>query len=64
MAKKDGESFFIPAECIVIAVGSHPNREIATYLDDRVPTHLIGDSLEARNILNAIHDGSLIAREI
>ena len=64
MAQKDGESFFIPAECIVIAVGSSPSRELVTLLENKVPTYEIGDSLGARSILNAIHDGSLIAREI
>ena len=66
IAKKDGEGFFIPAESIVIAVGSRPDKELATLLEDKAPSpiYLIGDCIEARNILNAIHDGSLIAREI
>lgn len=64
MAKKDGKSLFISAEGIVIAVGSSPNKELAALLDDKVPTCLIGDSIETRDILNAIHDGSLIARKL
>ncbi|MFA4916387.1 MAG: FAD-dependent oxidoreductase [Syntrophales bacterium] len=64
VVKKDGKSFFIPAESIVIAAGSRPNKESAKFLHDQIPTYLIGDCVEARNILNAIHDGSLIAREI
>ena len=64
MVKRDGKSFLIKAKCVVVAVGAEQNRELTLLLDDKIPTHLIGDTFEARSILHAIHDGSLIARDI
>jgi NADH dehydrogenase FAD-containing subunit len=64
MAQRGGERLFIPAKSIVIAAGANPDRKLAALLADNIPTYIIGDSAEPGNIMNAIHDGSLIARKL
>ncbi|MDO8784802.1 MAG: FAD-dependent oxidoreductase [Syntrophales bacterium] len=64
MAQRGGESIFVPAGSIVIAVGATPDRKLAALLADNIPAYIVGDSAEAGDIMNGIHDGSLIARKL
>jgi len=50
---------------IIIAVGSVPNQRIYNELKGKTPQiYLIGDAKEPRYALDAIHEGSKVAREI
>jgi 2,4-dienoyl-CoA reductase-like NADH-dependent reductase (Old Yellow Enzyme family)/thioredoxin reductase len=61
---KEGSFTSVEVDSIVIAVGYQPNKEPWEYLPEIVPTYIIGDCIEARDLMAAIHDGSLIARRI
>lgn len=55
---KDGQKQTIPADTIVIAAGSKPNREMYEAFRSKIPqTHLIGDAREPRSILEAVSEG-------
>ncbi len=55
----------LPADTVVLAVGYRPNRDLFTKLNvDNREVYLIGDSKEARNIMEAVNDGALIGRQI
>ncbi len=60
----DGKSELIPAESIVLAVGAKPNNELANSLAGKFPIYLIGDCVESRGIMAAIHEASLLARQL
>ncbi|NIS69429.1 MAG: FAD-dependent oxidoreductase [Proteobacteria bacterium] len=63
--KETGESLFIAGDCIVIARGSQPARTLADRLADKVDElYTTGDCNEPRAIMEAIYEGSLIARRI
>ena len=61
---KEGKLSSVEADSIVIAVGHQPNKEFWESLPEKVPTYIIGDCVEARDLMAAIHDGSLVARRI
>jgi pyruvate/2-oxoglutarate dehydrogenase complex dihydrolipoamide dehydrogenase (E3) component len=53
-----GETVLLKADTIVIAIGSVSNNLLYKELKGLVPElHIIGDSLEPRNSLTAIHEG-------
>jgi 2-enoate reductase len=55
----------LPADTVVIAVGLKPDQELYNSLKDSVSNlHLVGDAIEARNIMHAIWDGFEAARNI
>lgn len=63
VVEKEGKSQTIGAETIVLAVGMKPNKGLFNALKDRIPrVHAIGDCVEARRILEAIHDGFSISK--
>jgi len=58
-----GEKRTLPADTVVIAAGAKANRELYQQIKDTVPEiYLIGDCVEPRRILEAIDDGSRVAR--
>jgi NADPH-dependent 2,4-dienoyl-CoA reductase/sulfur reductase-like enzyme len=60
-----GEKSFIKADTVVLSVGCVPNRKLAIALRDIFPKfHLIGDCLNPRKAMEAIYEGSRVAREI
>ncbi|MFC2005550.1 FAD-dependent oxidoreductase [Chloroflexota bacterium] len=62
---KEGEKRLINADTIVIAAGARPNTELFKSLEDKgYETHLAGDCIEPRGILDSIHDGSTVGRTI
>ena len=62
---KEGERKTIQADTIVLAAGSTLNKKLFDELKGKVPEiHLAGDCVEPRNIMEAIDDGSRIARQI
>lgn len=65
ITNKEGKREAIEANTIVVTTGAVPNTELLEALRGKVPEiHLIGDSADPRGILEAIHDGYEIAREI
>lgn len=54
----DGERRLVEADTVVIAAGATPARELAVALEGRVPTlKLLGDAVQPRRFLEAIHEG-------
>jgi len=61
---KDGKDL-LRADTIVLALGSVANRKVIKELMGKIhKLHLIGDCVKPRKILEAIHDGARIARQI
>jgi 2,4-dienoyl-CoA reductase-like NADH-dependent reductase (Old Yellow Enzyme family)/thioredoxin reductase len=63
--EKNGKKQTVEADSVVLAIGSKPNTGLMETLKSRfVELYAIGDAREPSNILNAIHDGSRLARKI
>ena len=63
--KKTGKRQFIKAEYMVIARGSQPTRALSDRLADEMDElYTTGDCNEPRAIIDAIYEGSLVARKI
>ena len=55
----------IPADTVVLAVGSQPNNRLYEKIKDKVAeAHLIGDAQKPRKTLDAIHEGFEVACRI
>jgi 2-enoate reductase len=62
---KSSQKITLHADTVVIAVGLCPYRELYSSLKESVPNiHLVGDAVEARNIMHAIWDAYEVARNI
>jgi 2,4-dienoyl-CoA reductase-like NADH-dependent reductase (Old Yellow Enzyme family)/thioredoxin reductase len=56
---------FLKADTVVLAAGSRSENELAEQLQGLVPeVYTIGDAVEPRDSMDAIHDGSRVGREI
>ncbi|MNN61727.1 NADH oxidase [compost metagenome] len=67
MVEKDGELLSLPADYVVIAVGSRAlnKQPLQNFLEESsIPYHVIGDAVQARRALNAIWEGAELARRI
>lgn len=64
MVQDDRKSYFISSDAVLIAVGSEPNDALLRSLKSRIPLEAIGDCVKCRTILDAVHEGSLIARQV
>ncbi|MFD3257927.1 FAD-dependent oxidoreductase [Paenibacillus lentus] len=67
IVEKEGERLSIPAEHVVMAVGSRARdkQNLVDYLQNSgIPYYVIGDAVQARRALNAIWEGAEIARTI
>jgi pyruvate/2-oxoglutarate dehydrogenase complex dihydrolipoamide dehydrogenase (E3) component len=54
---KDGETQKIPADTVLIATGGRANKDLYEAIQDKVPEiHLIGDAVEPRRLINAVHE--------
>jgi NADH dehydrogenase FAD-containing subunit len=51
-------------DTIVLAVGVTSNNELANNLKEIAPIYMVGDCLKPRDGLEAIYEGSKVAREI
>jgi 2,4-dienoyl-CoA reductase-like NADH-dependent reductase (Old Yellow Enzyme family)/thioredoxin reductase len=57
--------FFLKADTIVLAVGSRSENKLAEKLSGVMPcVYAIGDSVQPRDLLAAIHEGSEVGRKI
>jgi len=62
---QEGERQTIPADTIVLAAGSKPNTELLQQLRDSVPEiYQAGDCVQPQGILEALADGSRVARAL
>lgn len=62
---RDRNERLLEGDAIVFSIGLTPNKELALALKGKVPElHEIGDCLEPRKIVDAIHEGSHVARLI
>ena len=65
IVNKYGKRSKLEADTVVLAVGLKSNRRLEGALKDKVPkTHVIGDCVEPRKLLNAIWEGFRFARLI
>lgn len=65
--EKEGERHSLPADYVVMAVGSRALNKQAfeSFLQEsNIPYHVIGDAVQARRALNAIWEGAAVARQI
>ena len=61
----DGKPESVKADTVVLAIGSKPNRELFDKIKDgKVPVMGVGDALEPRKIMAAVHDAHNTARTI
>jgi 2,4-dienoyl-CoA reductase (NADPH2) len=57
-AIKNGQRLTLPADSVVLAVGSKPNKNLAEAIREKIPEiYEIGDCVEPRKALQAIHEG-------
>jgi len=62
---KDGESTLVEANSVVLAPAPRPDNQLAEQLKDIVPElHVIGDCADPRGIIDAIHEGFRVGREL
>jgi len=61
----DGNQETIPADAVVLAIGSKPQRDLYDKIKDgKAPVKGVGDAVEPKKIVNAVHDAYNAAREI
>ncbi len=62
---KDGKETVIRGDTIVLATGARPDKALAQALKGKVPElHEAGDCVEARRILESVHEGARAALEV
>jgi pyruvate/2-oxoglutarate dehydrogenase complex dihydrolipoamide dehydrogenase (E3) component len=62
---KEGKQETIEADRVVLALGAKPITYLADALEGKVPElHVIGDSTRPAKVIEAVYDGSRIARSI
>ncbi len=65
VGEQEGKRESIPADTVVLAMGSRPQRDLFDKIKDgEVPVIGVGDALEPRKIVSAVHDGFNVARDI
>jgi 2,4-dienoyl-CoA reductase-like NADH-dependent reductase (Old Yellow Enzyme family)/thioredoxin reductase len=62
--QKDGAELCFPAETVIIALGLRADHSLADALADRPGVHAIGDCVEPREALEAIHEGFEVGRTV
>ncbi|HVP17089.1 MAG TPA: FAD-dependent oxidoreductase [candidate division Zixibacteria bacterium] len=63
--EKDGKKQTVETDSVVLAVGSKPNVSLMSALEGKVSElYAIGNAKKPCNVLEAIHEGSRLAREV
>ena len=63
--EREGESETIRADTIVISAGMESNKDLVNILKERIPNvHAIGDCTKTSRMLEAIHGGYLIGKQL
>lgn len=61
----DGKKTTLAVDTVVLARGANPNHALFKTLEGKVPElHMIGDCVEARTALDAIHEGYKVSMQI
>ncbi len=61
----EGKRRMLAADNIVLAAGAIPNNRLAKAIEGKAAeVHFVGDCVEPRRILDAIHEGARVGREI
>ena len=64
-SRESGKQHIIKGDLVVLAVGAKPQRDLADALEEKgIEVHTTGDCNEPRGIMNAVYEGSLVARNI
>ena len=65
MSTEEGKEFCQKFDTIVLAVGSKARNELVEEIKDKVPEiHIIGDAVQPRSGLEAMHEGAEVGRKI
>ena len=65
LINKDGNELFLKGDHIVLATGATPNKNLAQSLEGKVPELFeVGDCVEPRRIMEAIHEGAKAGLQI
>jgi len=65
VVEKSSKKATLPSDTVVIAVGLCPDKELYSSLKDSAPNvHIVGDAVEAQNIMHAVWDAYELARNI
>ena len=64
IVEKDGKKEEIKADTIVLAVGTTPDRSLVDALEGKVEVRAVGDCVEPKKGLEAVHAGFELARKI
>lgn len=60
-----GKMTFLPADCVVVAIGTKPLDDLSEKIEDFVrEVYVIGDGVKSRKILDAVYEGARVARLI
>jgi 2,4-dienoyl-CoA reductase (NADPH2) len=63
--RKNGTDHHEPADTVVLALGSRPNRSLTESLDETgIPVEAVGDCVEPRKVMDAIHEAFLATIEL
>jgi len=63
--KYDKDSVFLKADTVVLAAGAKPENQLARELEGMgLELYTIGDCVEARDAMDAIHEGARVGRKI
>jgi 2,4-dienoyl-CoA reductase (NADPH2) len=65
LVQRDDTEIYFPIETVIMAVGVHPNRELAGVLEfSGLEIHVIGDAYQPRRALEAIWEGFEVGLKI
>ena len=65
LVSRDGREEIIPADTIILAVGSNPENKLATQLEGKpYKVMVIGDAVQVRRVLEAVEEGFAAGRKI
>ena len=62
--KKDDKKIFVEAKMVVNALSLKPNKKLFDDLKNQFEVYMVGDCIQPRKILEAIHEGFEVGRKI
>lgn len=62
--QEEAPELHFPAETVIIAMGLHADRSLADELADRPDVYTIGDCVEPREAVDAVHEGFEVGRTV
>lgn len=61
---REGQRRELPCDNVILATGLQSSKDVSDRLGKTIESYVVGDNLEARNIMNAVHDGFNVAMRI